>query len=246
MISFWFFKFLFLSPLFFSIFFFIHKKQHKKLKFSFFSFFFVSSFLFPHSLNCLYHFFFVSSSMYWLYSWKLPYYWRTNARLGQLERDASNSRELHRLHVLIEKERASLPTSVDKNVAEEKWKNLIATCQLKNKQYNRYKEEIIKSERETYYSESVHVLECDVRHDLLNIVEYAPSVDVETPVMYIGFNHIEKDDEGCILYEHSNKYATPSAASDRYLIEFVSYEICIEWERALRPWMNELRKGSKW
>jgi len=184
--------------------------------------------------------------MYWLYSWKLPSYWRTNARLGQLERDASNSRELHRLHVLIEKERASLPTSVDKNVAEEKWKNLIATCQLKNKQYNRYKEEIIKSERETYYSESVHVLECDVRHDLLNIVEYAPSVDVETPVMYIGFNHIEKDDEGCILYEHSNKYATPSAASDRYLIEFVSYEICIEWERALRPWMNELRKGSKW
>tara|TARA_B110000208_G_scaffold119652_1_gene146251 strand:- start:20 stop:493 length:474 start_codon:yes stop_codon:yes gene_type:complete len=156
------------------------------------------------------------------------------------------ARESRKLAIAIERERALLPSGIDQSAAEEAWRKSMQENKKRVLRYNHKCELDVHQEREMFNVDSVEVLKVEVSHDMLDVVEYAPSVSVETPVMYLGFEHIEQEDVPLSLYSHGEvQYDTPSAAKHRYMLEFDAFETAIEWERALGPWMSELRRGAK-
>ena len=181
-----------------------------------------------------------------LLKWQLPEYWRTNAHSSRQKRDLTMARESRKLAIAIERERALLPSGIDQSAAEEAWRKSMQENKKRVLRYNHKCELDVHQEREMFNVDSVEVLKVEVSHDMLDVVEYAPSVSVETPVMYLGFEHIEQEDVPLSLYSHGEvQYDTPSAAKHRYMLEFDAFETAIEWERALGPWMSELRRGAK-
>ena len=154
--------------------------------------------------------------------------------------------EMQRVRVDIEKERGSL-SSANKNKKSQrtKYEQQLNRAQQKSKQYNAWHETSIRNNRERYNASVVDVLEGSVSHSMLQVVEYASSIDADIPVMYIGFEHIEEMDPSLSLYEHGQiKYQTLSASKYRYMFEFDSFEIAVAWERMFTPWMSELKKDA--
>ena len=156
-----------------------------------------------------------------------------------------SERELRRVKIEEEQERASLSNN-DKGMKKEKYFNKkMNKIKTKLKSFNMYHEKKTLINREIFNINSVNILEGCVSHSMLNVVEYAPSVNSEVPSMYIGFNHIEKNDSNLTLYEHGNiKYKTQSASKYRYMFEFDTYETALQWQRTFKPWMSELKKKS--
>jgi hypothetical protein len=176
--------------------------------------------------------------------WKLPSYWRTEGRSAQSERDAVEKRSMHDERVRIERHRNARSIDADEMEEEVKYLERLNRCKERVVAYKRRHEARVKRKRQVFNAAAVRTLELSKSHDMRDVVEYAPSKDIETPVMYIGFEDIVEGVPSLSLYEHEEvRYETPSIASIRYLLEFDMYETSIEWERALRPWMSGLEAG---
>ena len=116
-----------------------------------------------------------------LTTWELPTYWRTDAKEGQMERDEMKSNELEQTKIDIEKDKNSLSKHVDRTLKNREYRSKINGLKQKFKNYNQWHELNIQNKREEYNAAAIQVLEGVVSHHMLNVVEYAPSVDSEIP-----------------------------------------------------------------
>ena len=179
-----------------------------------------------------------------LEQWKLPSYWRTKARSGTMERERVERQSMHDERVRIERDRNARSIDADEMEEEEKYEERRQKCKERVVAYQRRHEKRVKQKRQEFNAAAVRTLELSTSLDMRDVVEYAPSKDIETPVMYMGFEEIVEGVPSISLYEHVEvKYETPSIGKYRYLFEFDMYETAIEWERALRPWMSGLEAG---
>lgn len=116
-----------------------------------------------------------------LTTWELPTYWRTDAKEGQMDRDEMKSNEVEQTKIDIEKDKNSLSKHVDRTLKNREYRSKMNGLKQKFKNYNQWHELNIKNKREEYNAAAIQVLEGVVSHHMLNVVEYAPSVDSEIP-----------------------------------------------------------------